>query len=148
MPNSILSPDKIRPLTFLLFLVTLFACSTSKEESAQDKMRKLLTSGTWNVASVTVDGEDKTNAFAGFTLTFTANTYTAHQGDPVWATSGTWAFTDDKAAAFTRDGDVLVTIRSSTDTHLSLSLISNYPILEEGGRAESIAGEFVFEFNK
>ena len=148
MPNSTLSPDKIRPLIFLLSLVTLFSCSASKEESAQDKMRKLLTSGTWNVVSVTADGEDKTDAFAGFRLTFTANTYTTDQGDPGWPASGTWAFTDDKATAFTRDGDVLVTIRSSTDTHLSLSLISNYPILEEGGRAESIAGEFVFEFNK
>jgi hypothetical protein len=148
MHSSILSPDKIRSLIFPLFLVALFSCSASKDESAQDKMRKLLTSGTWNVASVTADGEDKTHAFAGFSLTFTANTYATHQGDPVWAASGTWAFTDDKATAFTRDGDVLVTIRSSTDTHLSLSFLSNYPILEQGGRAESIAGEFVFELEK
>ncbi|AYB31882.1 hypothetical protein D4L85_15505 [Chryseolinea soli] len=91
---------------------------------------------------------DKTSAFSGFTLTFAANTYTAHEGSPVWASSGTWAFADENAASFTRDDDVLVTIHSLTSTHLTLSLISSYPVFQAGGRAESTTGEFVFEFNK
>ena len=148
MRTTLLPLDKIWSPAIFLFLVFMFSCSASEDESSQDKARKLLTSGTWQVASVTADDVDKTSAFAGFTVTFTANTYTAHQGTPVWASSGTWAFTNENAESFTRDDDVLVTIHSLTSTHLSVSLISSYPILEEGGRARSIDGEFVFEFNR
>lgn len=107
----------------------------------------LLTSATWKLNSVTVDGVAK-NLFPGMTLTFAAtNSYTAMNGSPVWAGTGTWSLTDASAKTFIREDQVAVAIESITNTNLTLSLTWSKNTLGSG-RVESIAGKNVFVFGK
>lgn len=53
-----------------LFLISLFSCS--KKDSQPDTIKQLL-DGTWNVVGYSYNNEDRTNALAGYTFTFTSD---------------------------------------------------------------------------
>jgi hypothetical protein len=109
--------------------------------------QKRLTSGTWNVSRVTVDGIDKTSLFTGMKLTFTTTGYTATNGEPVWPASGTWTFGDAEKKMVKRDDGVEVSIQSLDDNSLTLSLNWNKTTLGSG-RNTSVGGVHVFELVK
>jgi hypothetical protein len=112
-----------------------------------EKAVKILTSGTWKLNAVTVDGVNKNDLFTGFTVTFTATGFTATNGEPVWPSSGLWNFSDATAKSINRSDNVTVTLESLADTAITISLTWSKTTLGTG-RAESIAGKHIFSLTK
>lgn len=137
-------------LSVLLFskLLLLSGCSSGGDDpspSRQDEVRSVLTSGTWKIQLVMVDGVDKTSIYEELTLEFSSSSYTATNGMPVWPPNGTWSFTNDQATAFIRGDGVEVEILEATNSSLKLGLTWNDTTLG-GGRISSVSGDHVFSF--
>lgn len=131
-----------------LVVSSLFFSSCKKDdESAKDKNQKILTSGKWTMTDVFVDGVNRNDLFTGLTLTVSKGTYTTENGEPVWPTSGTWAFVDSKANTLLRDDGTVVSILTLTKTNLKLSLQWNETTLGNGKKS-SVKGEHIFEFSR
>jgi len=108
----------------------------------QDKVRALLVSGTWKLQSTTVDGVDQSGKFSGFTLKFTATSFTSTNGNPVWPSSGTWAFQGSSATTIVRNDGTVVQLQATATT---LILTLNWATTTLGpGRIGSIKGKYVF----
>ncbi|HZY82187.1 MAG TPA: hypothetical protein VFE50_21830 [Cyclobacteriaceae bacterium] len=114
--------------------------------SAQDAVRTKLTSATWTVQSVTVDGVDQSGLYKNLSLKFTASTYTATNGGVIWPASGTWSFTDQTATAIKKEDGTEVIIEV-TDTSLKLTLTWLKTTLGPG-RLASMKGVHVFTCKK
>ena len=134
-------------IAFFVRCLLLMSCSDPATETAKDKALQLLASGTWQISTVTFDDVDETSSFSGMTLNFKKGSYTSFQGGKVWPSSGLWEFTDDNATAFVREDDVLVTIKTLSQTSLQLTLHADKSIFN-GGRVKSISGEYVFVFGR
>ena len=135
---------------WVLFILTLAACGGGGDDPApskKDEVKGILTSATWKVQSVTVDGTDHTDIYKDMTLKFTSLSYNTTDGMPVWPAIGTWTFTDDTATAFRRDDGVEVDILEATGNSLKLGLLWDETTLGSG-RSASIAGDHVFSFVK
>lgn len=135
----------INLLALCIISVQFFSCLDS--ESGKEKTIKLLTSDGWQISSVTNDGDDVTDMFSGMTISFTKDTYTSTNGEPIWL-AGNWSlagdFKDQDVKTMQRDDDVLVQIEALTKSNLTLILEWNADFLE--GRSHSVQGEFVFKF--
>jgi hypothetical protein len=130
-----------------LLVALASACSDSGEQSEKEIVLKKLTSKTWVLNSVTVDGTDKSSTFAGLTLSFTPTGFTVANGNIIWPQESTWSFTDDTASSFIRNSDqVTVKILELTDTMMKLELIWSAATFGPGGRGESVSGKYVFVF--
>ena len=145
-------------VTFLLImavatLVHLSGCKggtadpTPAVVSKQDEVKAKLTSPTWKMQSVTVDGADKTTLYKDLTLKFTASGFTSTNGGAIWPATGTWSFTTADATAVKRDDGLVVTLQEVTDTSLKLALTWTKTTLGSG-RIESVSGQHVFSFGK
>ncbi len=131
------------------FMVTLLiACKKDDDPqvSKVDEVRQMLTSGTWSLQSLQVDGV-ATDLYSGLSLTFSNTGFTSSNGEPVWPTSGTWNFDDETAQSFTRSDDITVAINSITNSSVQLTLSWNRTTLGPG-RTESIKGVHAFLFGK
>jgi hypothetical protein len=122
-------------------------CEKEEKEITTDRVRKILTSATWKIQSVAVDGADKTSSFVDHTLKFTSTHFTAVNGDPVWPASGIWTFADDTGNKIVRDDDIEVSVNEINANKLVLSLMWTKTTLG-AGRLSSISGEHVFTFVK
>ena len=144
-------------LAYLLFAIVMVAglltsCKSSSDDPApvvskEDEVSALLTSATWKMSTVTVDGADKTSIYKDLKLTFTSTGFTSVNGGAVWPASGTWDFTSAEATAIKRNDGVEVTLQEVTDASLKLALIWNKNTLGPG-RIESVSGQHVFSFGK
>jgi hypothetical protein len=132
-------------LALSILSINFFSCLDS--EGGKEKNTRLLTADEWHISSVTNDGDDITELFSGMILSFTKETYTATDGEPIWL-SGHWSFvgdfTEQDVKTIVRDDDVLVTIETLTKNNLTLIVDWNADLLE--GRSNSIQGELVFKF--
>lgn len=139
----------VYPLTLLVLvgISSLLSSCKDEEPSEREKTETLLTSGTWTMSNVTVDGVNKNDLFTGFTLTVGKNTYTASNGTPVWSNSGTWQFVEGSASALVRDDQVVVSITSLTESALTLTLTWDKTTFGNG-RSYSVSGEHTFEFTR
>lgn len=138
----------MKNIPILLLLILIVACKgTGTEPSPSDEMKSILTSGTWNLQSVTVDNVDKTSTYAGLKLNFTATSFTSTNGHVVWPASGTWQFSGDSGKTIVRDDQTQVAIGDASSAKLVMSLTWNKTTLGSG-RAESIKGNHVFTFTK
>ncbi len=115
--------------------------------SKQDEVKAKLTSPTWKLQSVTVDGTDKTSIYKDLSLKFSATGFTSSNGGVVWPATGTWTFTSAEATAIKRDDGLEVTLQEVTDTSLKLGLAWSKTTLGPG-RIESVSGQHVFNFGK
>ena len=137
----------------LAILVHLSGCKggasdpTPTPVSKQDEVKAKLTSPTWKMQSVTVDGTDKTSIYKDLSLKFSTSGFTSTNGGAVWPASGTWLFTTDDATAVKRDDGVEVKLQEVTDTSLKLALTWSKTTLGPG-RIESISGQHVFSFGE
>ena len=137
----------------LAILVHLSGCKggasdpTPTPVSKQDEVKAKLTSPTWKMQSVTVDGTDKTSIYKDLSLKFSATGFTSTNGGIVWPTTGTWTFTSTEATAIKRDDGLVVTLQEVTDTSLKLALTWSKTTLGSG-RIESVSGQHVFSFGK
>jgi hypothetical protein len=136
-------------LLSILSIGSLFSSSGCKPDdpSATQVALNKLKSGVWRIDQVYVDGADRTSLFTGMTLQFTSTTYSTTNGDPVWAASGTWTFTDKTGNLITRDDGVQLTISSLTKSALTFSMQWDETTYGSG-RKRSVAGPHTFEFVK
>ena len=140
-------------LLAIVTLTGLFAsCKSSSGDPApvvskEDEVSALLTSATWKMSSVTVDGTDKTSIYKDLKLTFTSAGFTSVNGGAVWPASGTWDFTSAEATSIKRNDGVEVTLQEVTNTGLKLALTWSKNTLGPG-RIESVSGQHVFSFGK
>lgn len=133
-----------------IFLNLFFFAGCKNDGSPQletDKVRQLLTSGTWSIESVTVDGVDQTNMYAGLAVTFTTSGFTVTNGGVVWPATGAWTFPDETGKRILRGDDLLIEVREISDARLVLAL--NWTSTTLGpGRVSSLSGEHVFTFGR
>ena len=106
----------------------------------------MLKSGQWKVQTVTVGGANQISLFTGLTVTFSASSFSASNGGPVWPSSGTWTL-NTAGTIITRGDGLTVTIDNISETSLKVSLDWDQTTLG-GGRIESIEGSHVFTFGK
>ena len=149
MKNS----SKLYLMAIALMMALSFISGCNKdddEQSVKDKQTELLAKK-WNIKtdvnSVTLNGDDDTDQWPGFTVTFYSNgTYVASniseaRLNTVWSSSGSWLFkSDTNVNTIVRDDGVEININVDQG---SLSMNFNYT--EPNGRISGIEGEWVFD---
>jgi hypothetical protein len=134
--------------SLLISVSSLVSSCKDDEPGVVEKNKKLLTSGTWTISNVTVDGANENDLFTGFTLAFNNDgSFVTTNGTPVWSNSGAWQFSDGTGKTLTRDDDVVVSITTLTETALTLTLSWDKTTLGNG-RTRSVSGAHIFEFSK
>lgn len=132
----------------IMIIVCLALISGCKSESAdptpQDNQKTLLINNglSWVPGSVTKDGLDVTDQFAGFNLTVGDFTYTtANALVTAWPASGTWSFANESGTLINRSDGVQIDVQVSTT---SLKLTFSVSGLGNGGRTKGVDGEYIF----
>src|SRR6478736_5015726 len=107
---NIKSMNRILVLLFITGVMLQFASckKADPKPSETEVVKEKLTSSTWTIQNVTVDGVDQTSVYQGLTINFTETTYTTTKGGLVWPASGTWSFTDETATTFKREDGIEV----------------------------------------
>lgn len=147
-----------RFLSFLLVAaVVLSSCKKDPEpQPTEEEKQTALLEGTWTVGSntVTLDGDDRTSDWSGFTLTISGagnfNT-TGSFDENVWPAGGTWAFQGTSGAGLQtiiRGDGIPMSITSLNETSLTLSFDYTITTINPQGRVESIEGTWVFAMSK
>ena len=126
-------------------LLTISSCGGGGGTVTPD-VAAMLKSGTWKVKTATVDGDNQMGLFTGLTLTFSASSLSATNGQPVWPSTGTWTL-NTEGTVITRGDGLTIAIGNVSESALSLSLVWDKTTLG-GGREESIEGNHVFTFGK
>ena len=128
-------------------LLLTTSCKKSNDPSPSDITSQQLTSSTWKVSVVTVDGTDQTTLFKNMTLKFTATTYATTNGGVVWPASGTWTFVNESATAIKREDGLEVTLADVSEAGFRMTLVWSKSTLGSG-RLSSVAGTHVFTLVK
>jgi hypothetical protein len=128
-------------------LLLVASCKKSNDPSPSDITSQQLTSATWKVSTVTVDGTDQKALFKNMTLKFTATDYTTTNGGAVWHASGTWAFVNENATTIKRDDGVEVALSDVSEAGFKMTLVWSKATLGSG-RVSSVAGTHVFTMVK
>jgi hypothetical protein len=132
----------------LIILILLSGCSGGDPTvSKQDEVKSKLTSPTWKMQSVIVDGTDQSGVYKDLSLKFSATGFTSTNGGAVWPASGTWAFTNENATAVKRDDGLEVQLLEVSETSLKLALLWSKTTLGHG-RSKSVSGQHEFTFAK
>lgn len=138
--------NKLIYCTLAVMMMMILSCGSEKSDPSPD-VQALLTSGTWKIKTVTVDGVNKNDLFTNFTVSFSGTGFTAVNGAPVWPNSGTWSFATSDKKTFIRSDDVEVTLVSISESEMTLKLMWDETTLGSG-RAVSIEGNHTFLFSK
>jgi hypothetical protein len=86
---------KVKILLILCSFLLTF-CSTKDEPlTVKEEHQQPMTSNSWALQNLTIDGTVKTSMYAGLTLRFTDTGFTATNGLPIWPESSSWSFTDE-----------------------------------------------------
>ena len=128
-------------------LVMLGSCKKGETGIVEPDMAALLKSGTWKVKTITVDGTDRFNLFTGFTVAFSASSFSAANGEPVWPATGTWTLNEETKTITRGDGVTAIVGDGLSETSLTLTLVWAKTTFG-GGRIESVSGNHVFTFGK
>ncbi|WP_420583421.1 hypothetical protein [Reichenbachiella sp.] len=136
--------------TYLL-IATLLICSvscTDEELSKEEITKQKLTESPWGDPVVLVDGVDESATYLDFSIDFSDGTYTSENGEPIWASSGTWEFKDNTGSVMILDGDLEVTVNAVDAESLELALQWEQTTFELEGRTRSIFGRHLFFMRK
>ena len=128
-------------------LLLAASCKKSNDPSPGDVTTQQLSSATWKVSTVTVDGTDQTALFSTMTLKFTATNYTTMNGGVVWPVSGTWSFVNENATTIKRDDGVEVALSVVNEAGFKMTLVWSKSTFGSG-RVASVAGTHVFTMVK
>jgi hypothetical protein len=136
--------------------IFLSGCSDDESPSAKETLLNNL-SGTWQVASVTVDNADVTQDYAAFELTLSGSAKSdvfayAVTGRPElspWPAGGTWSFGTDMKSEIVRDQgtDNLLINYSITDSQLTIGFMFS-GLGYNASRIRSSEGNWVYTFAK
>lgn len=139
---------KYHPISIILIVGLLLVAGCKKKHddpTPQDNQKKLLINNgvSWTLGSVTKDGFDVTDQFAGFKLTVGDFTYTTVNALPTaWPASGTWSFANEAGTLVDRNDGVQIAVVVTTT---SLKLTFSVTGLGDGGRIKGVNGEYVFD---
>jgi hypothetical protein len=146
--------------TLVTLSVTFMMCGSDPgtdppaEPTEVEKATEMLTSGTatWAPsasAGIIMDGSDVTaEFFTGFSIKFSATTFTTTGDTPFFEATDTWTFKDETAKVIVRGSDGKeMPITSLTDTQLKFTLEWDQTTYEEG-RKKSIPGTYEFTLTK
>ena len=133
-------------ILFIACTVLIIGCkSDSADPTPQDNQKTLLINNglSWTLGTVTKDGLDVTDQFAGFKLTVGDFTYTTVNALPsAWPASGSWSFANEAGTLVDRNDGVQITVSVSTT---SLKLTFNVTGLGDGGRVKGVDGTYIFD---
>lgn len=132
-------------LLLAVLLLTLAGCDKGNDPTAEEAALKKLKSKTWQLKSVTVDGVDRSQDYAGMSIIFSDHAITAVKGGVVWRSQDTWQFTNAQATAFIRGDGVTAELITLTSASLVVRLSWNETTYGPG-RVRSVAGEYIFSF--
>jgi hypothetical protein len=139
--------NQILVVLALSSLLLTASCKKSNDPSPGDITTQQLSSATWKVSTVTVDGTDQTTLFKNMTLTFTSTGYTTTNGGAVWPANGTWAFVNENATTIKRDDGVEVALSDVSEAGFKMTLVWSESTFGSG-RVASVAGTHVFTMVK
>lgn len=114
------------------------------EPTANEATEKLLTSKSWQISEVKVDGVNS-DLYPGLTITFGSKTFTAANGVPVWPASGAWNFVGDSGTKLQRNDGLDITIESISSSQLII-LFSWSSTTFNNGRTASLKGSHRMTF--
>ena len=137
-------------IALLFGLVFAQGCGSSGSDPApntSDQVKAILTSGTWKINSVVVDGTDESGVYENLTLNFTSTAYSTTHGNAIWPASGEWSFSDTNGETIKRSDGLLITVTSAEASKLILRLNWNSTTIGPG-RVLSVGGTNVFTFGK
>src|SRR5690349_10736515 len=137
----------LKLMIVVMGMVAMACGGGDSEPTKQDKVRKLLTAGTWKIQSVTVGDLDAMELFENTQITFTKNGFTSTNGAPVWPATGSWSFGDDAATKLIRSDEVEITITTIDEETFSCDLYWDENVFGEG-RTDAVEGEHSFVFKK
>jgi hypothetical protein len=83
---------------------------TSQLEEARQELLALIAETPWEPTSITSDGVDVFEQYAGFQLEVKDGTYRTINGGQAWPASGTWEFVEGSSNQFLRDDGVLMSV--------------------------------------
>jgi len=138
-------------LMIVIFLMLMLQLSSCKKEEPSiqetEKVKKVLTSTTWKMQTVTVDGTDETSMYSGLTLKFTDTQYTTTNGKIVWPASGVWVFADKTGKLITRGDGIEVSVQQADADVLVLNFTWTTTAIGPG-RVSAMKGKHIFTFVK
>jgi hypothetical protein len=104
----------------LMTVASFSSCDKTEEITEKEKNTKTITSGSWTINSVMVDGTNATSSFTGLTLSFSATNYSTTNGGALWPVDDTWSFANEDATIVTRGDGTEVTVVEITPNKLVL----------------------------
>ena len=139
---------KIALLAISLFGVLHFLAGCKSDDGpSPEQVRLQELTGTWILGTVTNDGNDVTDQFSGFRLTFEESSFSSENGGNAWPTAGSYTLVlvNSTFDTILRNDNLEVSIDEITADELVLSFqISGV----EGGRKDGVTGQFIFSLKK
>jgi hypothetical protein len=140
------------PFLLMAGVWLLWSCGSS-DLSPEEKVTKLLSSGTWQSttagSSIKIGPDDVTDDFfQGFTLRFTKDQFFTTGNSPVWLAQDIWHFKQGSKAGVIVRGmdDREITIVEVSSTVLKFSL--EWDQTTYGGKTSSLPGVYEFTLTK
>ncbi|WP_235893383.1 hypothetical protein [Litoribacter populi] len=146
----------------LIILAAASACGSETPEPDVKTPEELATeelandgTATWSVAqggSVTKDGDNQTDLFSEFTITFNASgqsrTYSTSEGQGIFDASGNWSLTGNNLDRVILTGEQPASGEEIQFTRNQDNLRLTFSIPLPNARTNAVAGSYVFELTK
>lgn len=149
--NIFQNPIQLKYFLILMLSLVLISCGDDDtgpaEPTAQERTSALLVGSPWTLQGVTVDGLNRTSAYAGLTVTFTGSAFTSTNGRGIWPASGTWTFANEEATIINRNDGKAITIQTVNQNLLRISMVIDQNSFVTG-RTTSLAGTHVLVFER
>lgn len=142
-------------IAFLAGFAFMMGCKKDDGGGPSEEDMKLEElAATWTLSSASLDGDDRTANWTGFTLTATlAKTYSTSgsNDENVWPASGTWEFAGTTGAGLdvlNRSDGVTINIDNVSANALDLSFTYALAKANKDARITSIEGNWVFKMTR
>ncbi|MGW8122655.1 hypothetical protein ACV07N_08330 [Roseivirga echinicomitans] len=139
--------DKIKLGVLIMFVGLIMGCKPDDPTgpTAKDLAFQKL-AGNWDYGTsgrITLDGEDVSLNYPGFSLSFTDGTYTTTNGGDLFRATGTWTWANEAAGCINLDTGEQVMIIDLTTTHFKFSFTHS-----GGGVAAGTSGNYTVSLEK
>tara|TARA_R110002072_G_scaffold87575_1_gene197474 strand:+ start:465 stop:896 length:432 start_codon:yes stop_codon:yes gene_type:complete len=133
--------------TLVLLVMIIIGCSSDDPNGPTNKelaFEKLAGNWTYGTSGqITLDGQDVSLNYPGFTLSFTDGTYTTINGGDLFRATGTWAWANEAAGSINLDTGEEVTILELSVTNFKFSFTHT-----GGGVAAGTSGSYTVSLEK
>ena len=142
--------ENVTPMAIIVLSGLLMVGCKDDDPTARDITTDALINDnkTWTIdgGSATLDGDDVTQSFEGFEISFNATTYTSFNGGDIWpdATNVPWSYKGT-------DANVATTIIRADQVEVQIvvtkgnQLIMTFTVTDPGGRSEGLVGNYTFD---